>query len=313
MNRPDRPLLAIALRMAAMAMLSTMFMLVKYAGQQGVSAPEMIFWRQAMSVPFLLGWLMATGRLKVLATSRIATHARRATVGTLGLLCNISAAMLLPLPEATTLGFTAPLFAVLITALIVKEKVGKWRWTAVVLGFLGVLIIAQPGQAPVSALGVAAGLGAGVIVAIVSFQIRDLARTEEPITCVFWFAFFGMVLTAILLPLYMTPHPLEVWLLLVGVGLTGTLAQFLIAASLRHGQVATVVAMDYTALIWATLYGLVIWHHVPPSTTWLGAPVIICAGLLIIWREQRLSRRISPTSAIDEGATEEAAPAAQGT
>src|SRR3546814_5498599 len=61
----------------------------------------MIFWRQAMSVPFLLGWLIATGRLKVLATSRIATHARRAAVGTVGLLCNISAAMLLPLPEAT--------------------------------------------------------------------------------------------------------------------------------------------------------------------------------------------------------------------
>lgn len=299
--------------MAAMAMLSTMFMLVKYAGQQGVSAPEMIFWRQAMSVPVLLAWLAATGKLKVLATRRMATHARRAAVGTIGLFCNVSAAMLLPLPEATTLGFTAPLFAVLITALIVKDKVGQWRWTAVVLGFVGVIIIAQPGQTPVPALGVAAGLGAGVIVAIVSFQIRDLARTEEPISCVFWFAFYGSAMTAILLPIYMTPHSPAAWLLLVGVGLTGTVAQFLIAASLRHGQVATVVAMDYTALIWATLYGFLIWDHVPPSTTWLGAPVVICAGLLIIWREHRLARKISPTSAIDEGATEEAAPAAQGT
>lgn len=299
--------------MAAMAMLSTMFMLVKYAGERGVSAPEMIFWRQAMSVPILLAWLTATGRLNVLATNRMATHARRAATGTIGLFCNVSAAMLLPLAEATTLGFTAPLFAVLITALIVGDKVGKWRWTAVVLGFLGVLIIAQPGQTPVSPLGVAAGLGSGVIVSIVSFQIRDLARTEEPISCVFWFAFYGSVMTAILLPLYMTPHTMEVWLLLAGVGLAGTVAQFLIAASLRHGQVATVVAMDYTALIWATLYGFVIWDHVPPSTTWLGAPIIISAGLLIIWREHRLARRISPTSAIDEGATEEAAPAAQGT
>ncbi|HKT86490.1 MAG TPA: DMT family transporter [Novosphingobium sp.] len=313
MNRPDRPLLAIALRMAAMAILSTMFMLVKYAGQRGVSAPEMIFWRQAMSVPILLSWLAATGRLKVLATSRMATHARRAATGTIGMFCNVSAAMLLPLPEATTLGFTAPLFAVLITALILREQVGKWRWTAVVLGFLGVMIIAQPGQTPVPALGVVAGIGSGVIVSIVSFQIRDLARTEEPISCVFWFAFYGSVMTAILLPLYMKPHTPEVWMLLVCVGLTGTVAQFLMAASLRHGQVVTVVAMDYTSLIWATLYGFAVWGHVPPSTTWLGAPIIICAGLLIIWREHRLARRISPTSAIDEGATEEAAPGAQGT
>ncbi|GGB87065.1 hypothetical protein GCM10011494_01760 [Novosphingobium endophyticum] len=308
MTRPDRPFLAITLRVAAMVMLSTMFMLIKYAGQRGVSAPEMMFWRQAMSVMILFVWLMATGNMKVLATRRTASHARRAATGTLGLFCNISAAMLLPLAEATTLGFTAPLFAVLITALIVKEKVGIWRWTAVILGFLGVVIIAQPGQAPIPVLGLAAGLGAGVIVAAISFQIRDLTRTDEPIACVFWFAFFGSLMTAILLPLYMTPHTLDVWLLLGGVGLAGTAAQFLITASLRHGQVATVMAMDYTALIWATLYGWLIWDQLPSSTTWLGAPAIIGAGLIIIGREQRLARQISPASAIDEGAIEEAAP-----
>lgn len=307
MNRIDRPLLAILMRTAAMAMLSTMFMLVKYAGEKGVSPPEMIFWRQAMSLPFLIGWLLATGNLKVLRTQRIGSHARRAATGTFGLLCNISAAMLLPLAEATTLGFTAPLFAVLITAFVLKEKVGKWRWTAVVLGFVGVVMIAQPGAANVPLLGILAGLSAGVIVAIVSFQIRDLSRTDEPMCCVFWFAFFGMLMTAVLLPFYKTPYSPEIWLLLAGVGLSGSLAQFLITVSLRHGQVATVVAMDYTSLIWATLYGWLIWDHFPPSTTWLGAPVIICAGLVIIWREHRLSRRVSPTSAIDEGATEEAA------
>jgi drug/metabolite transporter (DMT)-like permease len=301
------------MRMAAMVMLSTMFMLVKYTGEQGVAAPEMIFWRQAMSLPFLFGWLLATGNVKVLATKRMGSHARRAATGTVGLCCNILAAMLLPLPEATTLGFTAPLFAVIITALVLKEKVGKWRWTAVALGFVGVLLIAQPGHTPVPALGIAAGLSAGVIVAAVSFQIRDLARTEEPIACVFWFAFYGMVMTAVLLPLYSVPHTTEVWLLLAGLGLTGSFAQLLITLSLRHGQVATVVAMDYTSLIWATLYGWLIWGQFPSGTTWLGAPVIIVAGLVIIWREHSQSKRISPTSAIDEGATEEAAPAAQGT
>ena len=303
----DRPLLAIALRLAAMVMLSTMFMLMKVASERGVSLPELIFWRQAMSVPMILGWLLATGNLGLLATSRMGSHAMRATTGTAGLCCNVGAATLLPLPEATTLGFTSPLFAVLITALILRDKVGKWRWTAVALGFAGVLVIAQPGDAPVAPLGIAAGLGAGVIVAAVSFQIRDLARTEAPITCVFWFAVYGALLTAMLMPVYAGQHGSTEWLMLMAIAVTGTFAQFLITAALRFGPVATVVVMDYTSLIWATGYGWLIWDSFPPFTTALGAPLIIAAGLIITWRERNLSRQISPTSSMDVGAIEEMA------
>lgn len=305
--RKDRPMLAIALRLAAMVMLSTMFMLVKLASEAGVSLPELVFWRQAMAVPIILGWLAATGNIGLLRTRRMSSHAMRATSGTAGLCCNIGAATLLPLPVGTTLGFTTPLFAVIITALVLREKVGPWRWTAVVLGFVGVLVIAQPGGAPVPALGLAAGLGAGLIVAVVSFQIRDLSRTEPPIACVFWFAFYGSLFAAILLPLYGTAHGTYEWLLLVAIGLAGTLAQFLITSALRLGQVATVVVMDYTALIWATLYGWTIWGHVPSAAMWLGAPIIVAAGLIITSREHFLARRVSPTSAIDESAAEEAA------
>jgi drug/metabolite transporter (DMT)-like permease len=310
-SHPDRPLLAITLRLMAMVMLSTMFMLVKLAGERGVSAPEMVFWRQAMAVPLIAGWLLATGRIGLLKTRRVPSHAFRALAGTLGLVCNVTAAMLLPLSVGTTLGFTAPLFAVLITALILRDRVGPWRWLAVGLGFVGVLVITQPadllhgGIGSLPPIGLAAGLGAGVVVAIVSFQIRDLARTEAPIACVFWFAFFGSLLAAVLLPLFGRPHEAQVWLLLVAVGLAGTLAQLLITAALRHGAVATVVVMDYTALIWATVYGYTIFGHLPEASTWLGAPLIIAAGLIITWREHHLSKRISPTSALDESAAEE--------
>lgn len=306
--RSDRPLLAIALRGLAMVMLSTMFMLIKLAGNHGVSAAEMVFWRQAMAVPIIAGWLFATGNISVLRTGRLRTHAMRATTGTLGLVCNVTAAMLLPLPMGTTLGFTAPLFAVLITALILRDKVGPWRWLAVLLGFAGVLVIARPGGQAIPPLGLLAGLGAGIIVAIVSFQIRDLARTEAPIACVFWFAFFGSVMAAFLLPFYGKAHPASIWLLLAAVGLAGTLAQFLITASLRHGAVATVVVMDYTALIWAMSYEVAIFGHMPPSAIWFGAPLIIAAGLIITWREHHLSKNISPTSALDESAIEETVP-----
>lgn len=285
-----------------------MFMLIKLAGTHGVSMPELMFWRQAVSVPLIAGWLYFSGQIGKLGTKRPVAHFGRAAVGTLGLFCNIAASTLLPLPVATTLGFTAPLFAVLITALIVREHVGRWRWTSVIAGFAGVLVIAGPGEiANVPVLGVVAGLGAGVIVATVSFQIRSLARTDTPISMVFWFAMFGMLGASVFLPFYGRAHDAETYLILVGVGLAGTFGQFFIAASLKHAPVATVVVIDYVSLIWATIYGLVIFDSWPPHTTWLGAPLIIAAGLIITWREHFLSRAISPTSSLDSSALEEAA------
>lgn len=301
----DRPLLAIFLRLAAMVVLSTMFMLVKLASERGVSLPELMFWRQAMAVLLLLGWLAPTGGLPLLATRRIGSHALRAGTGTAGLCCNLGAATLLALPEATTLGFTSPLFAVLATALVMRVKVGPWRWMAVVLGFAGVLIIAQPGSNPVPPLGLAAGLGAGVMVTIISFQIRDLARTEPAISCVFWFAFFGALIMAVGLPYYGRAHAPTEWLLLAGIGLTGTFAQILMTSALRFGQVATVMVMDYSMLVWATFYGWLVWGGFPSQATWIGAPLIIGAGMIVIWREHKLSRPVSPASSLDEGAIEE--------
>lgn len=300
-------MLAIGLRLAAMAMLSTMFMLVKLASEAGFSLPELVFWRQALSVPLLLGWLLATGRIGLLATQRMGSHALRATTGTAGLCCNLASATLLPLSMQTTLGFSTPLFAVLMTALVLRERVGPWRWAAVVLGFVGVLLVAQPGSVHAPTLGIAAALASGVIVAIVSFQIRDLSRTEAPVACVFWFAFYGALLAGGAMPFFARFHDAHAWLILAGVGLSGTFAQLLLTSALRFGQVATVVVMDYTALIWATLYGWLIWNVLPAAAIWTGAPLIVAAGLIITWREHHLARRISPTSSLDEGAVEEAA------
>lgn len=299
MKHVERPLFALALRVAGIALITTMFMLVKYAGQSGVALAELMFWRQAVPIAIILGWLAATGGLGRLRTRRIGSHAGRAVVGTLGMLCGFSASILLPLAEATTLGFTTPLFAVILTALALRERVGLWRWTAVAVGFAGVVVIAQPGHVPISALGAVAGLGSGLVVAIVSFQIRDLARTESPMSIVFYFALFGALIAAPFLPFYLEAHSLHQWLVLIALGVVGTIGQLLLTASLRHGAVASVIIMDYTSLIWATGYGWLIWDQLPPLATWLGAPAIIAAGLLIVWREHRLSRAISPPSALE--------------
>jgi drug/metabolite transporter (DMT)-like permease len=299
MSRADRPFYALALRLAGIALIATLFMLVKLAGESGVALPEIMFWRQAMAIPLLLGWLAARRELKTLRTRRFATHGRRATMGMMGMLGNFGAAVLLPLAEATTLGFTTPLFAVVMGALVLRQKIGLWRWAAVLLGFAGVLVIAQPGHTIVSPLGTAAGLGAGLMVALVSFQIRDLGRTETPAAIVFYFALFGAVMMLPFLPFTMTAHSLHQWVILIAMGVAGTLGQVLITAALRHGAVVSVVVMDYTSLMWALLFGWTIWGRLPASATWLGAPLIVGAGLIVLWRERRLALALSPPTAAD--------------
>jgi len=290
--QPDqRPILALFLRICAALALATLLMLVKVAGESGVSLPEIMFWRQAPTVPLILGWLWWTNGLHRLKTRRLRAHGGRAVVGTTNMIFNFTAAILLPLAESTTLGFTTPLFAVLLAGTVMRQHVGPWRWTAVALGFLGVVVIAQPGNEPISTIGAAAGLLAGFLIAVINFQIRDLGRTEEAICTVFWFGVFGTVLTGAALPFFATTHSPQQWVLLLSLGAVGMFAQILLTASLRYGAVANIIAMDYTALIWATAYGWLIWDRLPPATTWLGAPLIIAAGLIIAWREHYLSRR----------------------
>jgi drug/metabolite transporter (DMT)-like permease len=290
-HHPQRPILALGLRICAAVMFATLLMLVKYAGESGVALPEIMFWRQAVTIPVLLGWLLLTGGLHRLRTQRLGSHARRAGIGMTNMVFNFGATILLPLAEATVLGFTTPLFAVILAALVLREQIGPYRWLAVGLGFAGVLIIAQPGGAPISTLGTTLGLLAAFFIAVINYQIRDLGRTEDPISIAFYFAAFGAPLAALALPFFATPHSGEQWLVLMGIGLTGTLAQVLLAASLRFGAVASVIVMDYTSLIWATLYGWLIWDRLPTPSTWLGAPLIVAAGLVIAWREHRLGRQ----------------------
>lgn len=295
-----RPITALLLRLAAALSFATMAMLVKLAGEQGLTLPQIMLGRQLVPVIVILLWLGAMGGLARLKTQRPANHATRSVIGVVGMVCNFAAVILLPLAEATTLGFTAPMFAVLIGSLVLREHVGPWRWAAVLLGFAGVLVITQPGGHPVPLLGALAGLGSGLCVGLVSYLIRDLARSEESISIVFYFSAFGTLIAAAMLPLVPPQLPdMRQLAMLLAIGLSGTLGQLLMTASLRRGAIASVIVMDYSALLWATLYGWALWQHVPPLATWLGAPLIVAAGSIIAWREHRLARNRSPLTAAE--------------
>ncbi|HWK42936.1 MAG TPA: DMT family transporter [Croceibacterium sp.] len=296
-----RPSLALAIRLGAIGALATMSALIKLASDHEIHLLEIMFWRQFITLPIALAWVMATTGIHALATKRPGTHLIRGMYGSIGMVLNFGAVILLPLAEATTMGFTAPIWAVILSTLLLKEKVGIWRWSAVALGFAGVLVIAQPGGGHIPLFGALVGLGGAFMVALISIQIADLNRTEKPLTIVFYFALFSAPLTALALPFVGTRHDPFEWALLIGIGLTGALGQLLLTAALRFGAVASVIVMDYSALFWATLYGWLLFGSLPTASTWLGVPLIVVAGLVIAWREHVLARRVGRPVAPTEG------------
>ena len=288
-----RPLLALGVRLLAAFALATMGMLVKLAGSRGAHLVELIFWRQLLTTILLAGGLALTGRLVLLRTQRLPAHARRAAAGVVGMVFTYGAVLLLPLAEATTLGFTAPVFAVLLAIVLLGERIGPYRWGAVAMGFAGVVVVMQPFDGlheGVTAAGVAVGLVAPFMVAVISFQIQDLNTTENPWSIVFWFAALSTPVAALALPFVWAAHDPVTWALILGMGLVGAAAQMLLTTSLRFGSAAVILLMDYTALLWASFYGFYVFDRAAPASLWLGAPLIIGAGLLIAWRERQLAR-----------------------
>nr|WP_281384417.1 DMT family transporter [Novosphingobium flavum] len=280
-------------------MLATMLMMVKLSGEHGVALPETMFWRQFVPALTLLGWLAARGELHRVKTARPRLHAQRALIGTSAMFLTLGVVQLMPLAEATVLSFTAPIFAVILSVALLGEKVGRWRLGAVLLGLAGVIAIAGPDSDNLSPLGLAVGLGAAFGVALVSIQVRQMARTEEPICVVFWFSTAGAAMLSLLLPFYVSSHDAYEWALIGGIGLTGLLGQLLLTAALRYGNVSSVIVMDYSQIGWATLWGWLIFGQLPPDALWIGGPLIVAAGLIIARREQVLHRRppIDPQSA----------------
>jgi len=298
-NPHQKPFVALGLRLLAMAMLSLMLLLVKIGGEHGLALSETMFWRQLVPAIAIAGWLGLRRQSGRLRTGRPWLHVRRAVTGTVGMSLTMGVVLLLPLAEATILSFTTPIFAVILATLLLRERVGIWRWGAVLLGLAGVFVIAGPDSDHMPLLGLAVGLGAAFFVALVSIQLRDLGRTEEPICVVFWFSAMGAVLLAPAALWSGRAHDLTEWALLVATGLAGLFAQLFITAALRYGSVAAVVTMDYSQLVWATLWGWLVFNQLPPASSWIGGPLIVAAGLIIAWRERVVHRRpvIDPETA----------------
>ncbi|AUW60076.1 EamA family transporter [Sphingobium sp. SCG-1] len=274
-----------------MLCLATMFALVKLADTRGVHLAESLFYRQAIALPIVFGWICMIQGPRAVYTKRIGTHASRAVLGSIGMVLNFGSYILLPLAEATTIGFSMPIFATILSALLLKEATGFHRWSAVLLGFVGVLIMVRPDANHFPLFGVAVALGAAVLTACISLILRELGRTEGASVTVFWFTLISLPPLTVGLIFKAQAHDSMTWLTLIGIGISGGIAQLCMTGALRWGPVSLVLPMDYSSILWATLFGWFIWNEWPLPTTWIGAAFIVASGLYIAWREHVRLRR----------------------
>jgi drug/metabolite transporter (DMT)-like permease len=301
-DRPAEPRLALGmgLRLASALALALMFAGVKWAGQHNVSIVESLFYRQIGSAICAGAWVAAGPGFASLRTKRVGAHAARMAIGVVAMGLNFAAFMLLPLAEATAVGFSAPVFATLLAAVVLGEATGRWRWGAVVVGFAGVLIIVQPGSTHIGAYGGLVAIGAALSTACATIAIRHLGATEAVATTVFWFGVTSLVPLGLAMPFVAHSHDAATFAVIAAFSLAGGIAQLALTGALRLAPVALVMPMDYSSLLWASLLGWLVFQQAPSHWTWIGAPIVMAAGLVILWREQRLRITGSAVAAVPE-------------
>jgi drug/metabolite transporter (DMT)-like permease len=283
-------LLGIALRIGATTCFAGMAAAIKLADQAHVALPELAFYRFAFGLPPLLGWIAWTRNAGAWRTQRPLAHLSRGAIGLTTMVLSFAALTYLPLAEAATIGFAAPFFSVALSALLLGEPVGRHRWSAVALGFVGVLIVMQPGRSHLPAIGLSLALLAALGTAAVTITLRQIGRTEATPTIVLWFTCFSMLVSGLFLPFYAHAHDARTWAILVALGTFGGLGQFFLTSALRFAPVSVVVPFDYTQLIWAVLLGWALFGTNPAASTWAGAAVIVASGLYTLFREHKLGR-----------------------
>ncbi|MGE5563653.1 MAG: DMT family transporter [Bacillota bacterium] len=274
---------------------STMGALLKLASTKGMNAPELVFYRSLFSLPVVLLWVLGRESIAVLRPRKPMAHVWRSALGLVTMGLTFQALILLPLADATAINFTAPIFATVLSFLILKEDVGVHRWTAVIVGFLGVLVVARPGGSGLPVLGVIVALAAATGSAGVTTTLRHLQRSENVSAIVFWFAAAGIVVAGALMPLFGHAHSAEAFVLAALGGLAGGMGQLLMTSSLR-APVSVVSPFDYLQIVAATAYGWLLFADVPSFNTVAGAALIAASGLYTAWREHR--RRVERAAAV---------------
>ena len=202
----------------------------------------------------------------------------------------------LPLAEATALGFAKSFFITIFAIIILKETVGVRRWSAIIVGFAGVLIMLRPDAGGVNIYGVMAVVGAAAA-GLVMILIRYLSRFDKPITIlIYQTVFVGLLALPFALYQWVWPTPREA-LILVVIGLVSLLGQMCNIRAFAAGEATAIATLDYTRLLWAAIIGFIVFSETPTATTLIGAGIIISASIYTVWREAKRGQRLARSPA----------------
>lgn len=309
----------IALKVASTMAFAGMATLIKFLAAD-VSVSEIVLFRSLFSLVTLLAWLRYEGALpSALRTRRPLGHVGRSVAGTFGMFANFIALMTLPIAKATAFSFATPLMVVPLATIALGEKAHAFRWGAVGVGFVGVLVMLADklfGDTNVAAshFGEAVALVGAFISAIATIQTRRLTKTEQTGAIVFYFFVVTTLVSGALLAVgpavgdgafwssavhWTSPTSTE-FSMLVGVGLLGGIGQILMTQSYHHADASVTAAFDYTSILWTAALGAAFFGEDVSRNVALGAGIVAAAGLAILFRERARRRHeageIAPAS-----------------
>lgn len=287
----------ILLKIASALVFAVMSALVRWVSE---AAPvgQIVFFRSAFAiVPVVAIYAWRRELAAAVRTARPMGHVTRGLIGIAGMFLSFASLARLPLAEATAIGFAAPLITVVLAALVLKERVRKYRWTAVGVGFLGVLTMLSPhlnlAQAaathgPEALIGVICAVTAAVASAGSTIQTRRLTGSETNSAIVFYFSLISAIGGLATLPFGWAALTANQYAALVAVGLLGGIGHLLLTESFRLAPASVVAPFDYTSILWAFILGYAVFGEVPLPVVFAGAGIVTLAGLFVIFRERQL-------------------------
>jgi drug/metabolite transporter (DMT)-like permease len=283
--RADNIRLGILYMLASVFLFSIQNAIGKWLAQS-YPIPMLVFFRSfvALLPSFLL--LMRAGGLPVMRTNRLAGQFGRAVIWGGSNVASFFGFHLLPVADAIALTFAAPLFLTALSYPILKERVSRERWIAVSVGFAGVLVMARPSGAE-NALGVAGAVTCAVCNAVGTLTVRDLCRTEHSASIVTWTAIFMTLMALPALPFFWVTPTLPDLALFCSIGLIGGVSQYWTTQALHYAPAAAAAPFNYTALIWGSIIGFIVWDEVPTTPIVAGAVIVTLTGLYLLRSETR--------------------------
>jgi drug/metabolite transporter (DMT)-like permease len=311
-TRHHNPGVGIGFKVASVCTLLVMASLLK--ASEGVPPGQLVFFRSFFAILPIVIVLARSGELiDGLKTGKPMGHVWRGSIGVCAMGLGFFALTKLPLPEAVALGYGMPLLIVVFGAVFLKENVRFHRWSAVVVGLIGVAIISWPrltvfttpsGEISQLTVGVLAALISCVFGAFAAMHIRHLVQTERSATIVLYFSIVCTVASLVTIPFgWVAPTPQQ-WVTLVSAGILGGIGQILLTESYRHADVSVVAPFEYTSLLLSVVVGYFAFGDIPTWHTLIGSMIVIAAGLFIIWREyvlgleRRKQREVTPSTPI---------------